>query len=76
MQAAAVEAVALLRHPSELLHDPAADGHHLRVGLDVELRGKVLQIHARVHGPAVGPQPPHRCLLLLVLVPDLAHQLL
>ena len=42
----------------------------------MEIGGEVVKIHGRVHRIGVRPQLPQEHLLLVVFVPDLAHQLL
>ena len=71
-----VEAGAGLGQAAELLHDPAADGGHIRVAFQAEMLRKVVKAHLGVDQVGIGGQLGDGRLLLVVLVPDLADQLL
>ena len=78
LQAVGPEPVAYVGHPPDLLHDPA--GHRrgvvLLAGLHVEQVVQIVQIRRAGHQIAAVGLLPELLDDLVVLVPDLAHQLL
>ena len=75
--AVALDGLALDRHVAEQVEDEAADGVPVALGqLGVEQLVDLVDRHARVHPHVAAGERLDRGLLHVVLVDDLAHQLL
>ena len=76
MQIAEIKAVSLFGDAVELFDHPAVDGGRFRFGVDVEERKHLVEVGGAVDQVHVFADLVERLDDLVVLVPDLAHQLL